>query len=409
MGSEVAGAGVSARSETAPSHEALLARVTALLPEIDARRAEADRIRDIPAETITALSQAGLMRVYQPARWGGYESDPRTFFAVQNAIAEICPSSAWVYGVLSVQALLIGSMDDRAQAEIWGQDDSALACSSFAPVGTAEPVEGGFRLSGRWSFSSGCTFAQWAMVGARITSAPPPDGPPSLNLFLISRSDFEIIDVWNAFGLRATGSNDLVAKDVFVPAHRHVVMDPGLQNVPSAIRPLPPLYRMPWLYLFTSVVSNFAVGAARGALKAFVEIARGRVSPMTGKAAKDDPATVQAVARLMAEIESAEAMYDRHIARFQDYVARDAVIPMHEALLYRTQLTSQLRKITAHLDDCLLLQGSRATDMGSRVTRTWLDLWAAQTHIGNDPTLPYTLLGSMSIAEETGGGGASKR
>jgi len=385
----------------APGREELLKRAALLAPAIASRQDEADRIRDIPAQTISELADAGLLRVFQPARWGGYECDPRTVYAIQNVIAEVCPSTAWVYGVLNVQSLLLGRLDERLQADVWGEDDGALVCSSFAPVGKAEPVEGGFRLRGRWSFSSGSSFANWALVGGQI-AGPPPAGPPVMTLFLIPRRDYDIQDVWNTFGLRGTGSNDLVASDIFVPSHRCVRMDPGLQNTTRAAQPGSPLYRMPWLYVFSGMISNFAIGAGRGALGAFIEVARTRVSPMTGKASKDDPAVAEAIARLAAEIERAQAMYDHHIARQSDYVARDEMIPLPEALLYRAQLTSELRQITALVDDLMLLQGSRATDMGSRVTRIWLDLCAARAHMGNDPTKAYNLLGSMLCSAPAG-------
>jgi 3-hydroxy-9,10-secoandrosta-1,3,5(10)-triene-9,17-dione monooxygenase len=385
-------------TSSTPSTEELLQRAESLLPAIAALRDEADRLRNMPAETMIALAQSGLMRVLQPKQWGGYECDPRTYFAVLSKIGEACPSTAWVYGVLCVQSLLLGRLDERIQAEVWGKDDGALICSSFAPAGSAEPVEGGFRLSGRWTFSSGSSFADWAMVGAQIAGAGPPAGPPVMNLFLIPRADYEIEDVWNTFGLRGTGSNDLVGKDIFVPADRHVRMDPGLVNLPRAASAKPPLYRFPWSYVFVSTISCFAVGAARAGLRDFVETAKTRVSAVTGKTSQDNPTASQAVGRMMIELEQAEAMYERHVERQMDYVARDAVIPLNEALLYRAQITSQLTRLTAQLDDLMWLQGSRAINLDSRLTRTWLDLSAARAHKGNDPTMFSTMLGGTALA-----------
>lgn len=384
-----------------PTPEDLLASVANLIPAIAARRDEADRMRDLSAETILELSGSGLFRVLQPARWGGFECDPRTVYALQNALAEVCPSTAWVYGVLSVQSFMVGRLEDRVQEEVWGQDATALICSSSAPVGKARATEGGFHLSGRWTFASGSTFADWALVGGKLVD-PAPDAKPQLNLFLIPKSDYAIKDVWNTFGLKGTGSNDLVADDIFVPAHRHIRVDPGLQNLTSATGPATALYRLPWNYMFASTVSNFAIGAARGALRAFVEVARNRVSPFTGKAAKDDPLVAQAVAHLASELVSAEAMFDRHVTRQFEYIARDEVMPMRETWLCRIQLTSQLRTISALLDQLVMLQGSRATDMASHVTRAWLDLAAARTHLANDPTSAATMLGGLLIGEGAG-------
>ncbi|WP_157219342.1 acyl-CoA dehydrogenase family protein [Flavisphingomonas formosensis] len=373
----------------------LAERLSPILPTVARLIPDAYAQRDLPAATIEALRRADLIRLFQPRRWGGFEADPRCFYALQNRIAEVCGSTAWVYGVLCVQAFVLALFDERAQADVWGEDPRALVCSSFAPVGSAVPAEGGYRLSGRWSFSSGSSHARWTMLGAKLSS---PASPPGLTLFLVPREDFEIRDVWHTFGLRGTGSNDIVAQDIFVPVHRSFTLDPGIQNRRSEDRPGSPLYRMPWLYLFASSISNWAVGAARGALASFLDVTRARVSPLSGKVAKEDPAAQQAAARLLAEIDTVEAMYDRHITMLQRHVSADTIVPLREAWLCRSQLTAALRNLAAKVDALMLLQGARAIELDSPVARAWLDLSAARAHIGNDPTIATTMLGAELIA-----------
>jgi 3-hydroxy-9,10-secoandrosta-1,3,5(10)-triene-9,17-dione monooxygenase len=380
-----------------PTPAELLARVQALAPRIAARAAEADRLRDIPRATIDELRDAGLFRLFQPANWGGLEMDPRVFFDIQNVIAESCASTAWVYGVLSVQSLVLALFDTRAQADVWGADDCALVSSSLLPAGKVVSVDGGFRLEGRWSFSSGSSFCQWAMLGAIVPEGS--DQAPGPRVFLVPRSDYEIVDVWHTFGLRGTGSNDLVVNDVFVPAYRTIKLDPGIVSVAREARPGAPLYRLPWLYLFAASVSNFAIGAGRGAVDAFLERARARISAMTGKASKEDPNAHMAAARLHAEIETVEAMYRRHIDAMMAKVDTDEPMTMAEGMLYRTQLTSALRGIASRVDDLMLLLGARAINLDSRFTRAWLDLSAARVHPGNDPNTPSALLGQGLLAE----------
>lgn len=379
-----------------PSRNELVERARALVPAIVARTDEADRIRDTPAQTIAEFQEYGLLRMFQPRRWGGLEADPRDLFAVQNVIAAACPSTAWVYGVLCVQSLVLALFHEEAQADVWGKDNRALVSSAFPPVGKAIADGDGYRISGRWTFASGCTHAQWSLLGARLP--PVGDAAPQARLFLVPRGDYEILDVWHTFGMRGTGSNDILVKDAFVPAHRMFQLDPGIQNVPLAERAMPPLYRLPWLYLFTSVISNLAIGTARGALDGFLRVTRDRVSPFTGKVAREDPVVQQTAARLLVEIDSTEAMYDRHIECLFGHVEADVPISMPEALLLRGQQTSALRRLAALVDELMLLQGSRAIELASPVTRAWLDLSAARAHIGNDPTLSYTTLGAMLIA-----------
>lgn len=382
-----------------PTPEELLARARELAPRIAERAAEADRTRDIPVETIDELRQAELFRLYQPAAWGGFEMDPRLFFDVQNIIAENCASTAWVYGVLTVQSLVLALFDTRAQADVWGDDERALVSSSFLPSGEVVPVDGGFRLSGRWSFSSGSSFSAWVLLGAIV-----PEGTgqePGLRLFLVPRSQYRILDVWHTFGLRGTGSNDIVAEDVFIPAYRTLKLDPGIVSVSREARPGAALYRLPWLYLFGASISNFAVGVGRGALEAFLERARVRVALMTGKASREDPAVQTAAARLRAEIESVEAMYRRHIAAMMVKVTADEPMSMAEGMLYRTELTSSLRGIAARVDDLMLLLGARGINLDSRFTRAWLDLAAARVHPGNDPNVSAATFGQTLLAELT--------
>ncbi|WP_156681263.1 acyl-CoA dehydrogenase family protein [Sphingomonas profundi] len=373
----------------------LRARARAIAPAIGARWDEAEALRDIPAASIAALREAGLTRLFQPQRWGGHEADPTTFFDVQNIVAAQCASTAWVLGVLNVQSLVLALFDDRAQAAVWGQDPAALVSSSFMPVGKVAAAAGGYTLSGRWSFSSGASHAGWALLGGRT---PHPDtGAAELRIFLVPRGDYAILDVWNPFGMRATGSNDIVANGIFVPEWRTRTLDPGLLNVLKIHRPGPALYRLPWLYLFSAGIANFAIGTARGALDAFLDRAASRVSAWSGQVSREDPATVAAAARLDAEIDLVEASFRRNVAILQDHVARDVVIGQGEAMRLRVQLTSSVRRLAALVDDFMMLLGARGIDRSSPVTRAWLDLCAARAHPGNDPAASLAGSGAAMI------------
>ena len=138
-----------------PTRETLIERARALIPALKARSEAAVAARCVPAETIREMHEAGFFRVLQPKRYGGYELDPQVFFEIQMTLAEGCMSTAWVYGVIGVHPFQLGLFDPKAQADVWGEDDATLVSSSYQPVGKVERVEGGFRLSGRWGFSSG--------------------------------------------------------------------------------------------------------------------------------------------------------------------------------------------------------------------------------------------------------------
>ena len=158
------------------------------------------------------------------------------FYDIQMTLAEGCMSTAWVYGVIAVHPFQLGLFDARAQQDVWGEDDSTIVSSSYQPVGKVERVDGGFRLSGRWGFSSGCDHCAWMFLGALI---PPlePGGPPEMRTFLLPRSDYQIVHDWTVFGLQATGSHGIIVDRAFVPEHRtHRAIDGFLCKNPGHAR-----------------------------------------------------------------------------------------------------------------------------------------------------------------------------
>jgi 3-hydroxy-9,10-secoandrosta-1,3,5(10)-triene-9,17-dione monooxygenase len=143
-------------SRTIPTPAEMVARARALIPVLRERAPKGERERRLPKETITDMQAAGLFKVLQPKRWGGYELDIHTYFNVQMALAEGDMSVAWVYGVVGVHPWFVALLNERGATEIWGRNNASLLCSSLMPSGTAKPVNGGFRISGRWKYASGC-------------------------------------------------------------------------------------------------------------------------------------------------------------------------------------------------------------------------------------------------------------
>lgn len=379
-----------------PATEELMRRARALVPAIAERVSETDLLRDVSVATVAEIRAASLFRLLQPAAWGGLELDPRIVLDIQNIFAEHCASTAWVYGVLSVQTFVLARFDPRAQAEVWHDEPDMLISSSFQPVGKVTIVEGGYRLSGRFTFSSGSSHCGWAILGGIV---PPGAGreQPEMRLFLVPRSDYWIDDVWHVIGLKGTGSNDIVVDDTFVPAHRSYQPDSGMQTLP-ATSGLPPLYRLPWLYLFTSMISNLGVGAGRGALNSFLDITRTRTVGFANMPAQENTAFLSAIGRTMSEIDMLDLVAKRNIASLIQYVETGAVVPLDEMLLYRSQLTGSMRRIAAMVDELMLLLGGRGLRADAPLARIWLDLNAARAHAGNDPTTTLLQLAREALA-----------
>src|SRR5213080_2483098 len=198
--------------------QAVVAGVTELLPVLRQRAQETEDARVVPAESVKSLAETGFFRLLQPKSAGGLEADPVTFFTAVRLIASACGSTGWVSSVVGVHPWQLALFPQQAQQEVWGEDNDTLVSSSYAPMGKLTPTEGGYELTGRWSFSSGCDHCSWVLLGALVIG---PEGKPvDFLTVLIPRSDYAIDDVWNVVGLCGTGSNDIVIEKKFVPAHR---------------------------------------------------------------------------------------------------------------------------------------------------------------------------------------------
>ncbi|MBY0510715.1 MAG: acyl-CoA dehydrogenase family protein [Rhodospirillaceae bacterium] len=383
-----------------PDAATLIARARAMIPALKARAAQAEADRKVPAETIAEMKEAGFFNVLKPRRWGGYEMDPQVFYEVQMALAEGCMSTAWVYGVVGVHPFELGLFPLKAQEDVWSKDDTVLMSSSYQPVGKVERVDGGFRLSGQWGFSSGSDHCQWVLLGSMI---PPtePGGPPDMRTFLLPRSDYKIIDNWHTFGLKGTGSQGILVENAFVPEHRtHKAIDGFLCKNPGQEVNDGDIFKLPWAQVFVRAVSTASIGAAQGALAAYLDIAAKRVSTNTGKATKADPFAQMAAAKAQVEINEMRTTLTHNFAAMMATIRSGGTISLHDRLMYRFQSSAVSSRCAEIIDQLVVLLGGRAIYLDSPIIRTWLDLNAARAHVANTPSLVGVPLGASYMGEE---------
>src|SRR6202043_3008082 len=202
-----------------PDLEELKSRVDAVRPQIEARAHATEKACRVPEENISALRAIGYFDIVKPALFGGYEHDFDVLVELNIELAKSCASTAWVAGLLAAHQWLIAGFPEQAQRDVWDESPDAVACGSYAPAAKATPADGGYRLSGRWSFASGCDNAQWSLCAALLPAATE-GGPLTPAFLLVPASDYGIDDTWNVVGLAGTGSKTLVLTDVFVPEHR---------------------------------------------------------------------------------------------------------------------------------------------------------------------------------------------
>ncbi|RJG19022.1 acyl-CoA dehydrogenase family protein [Massilia cavernae] len=361
----------------------LIESARALVPVLAARAAEAEKAGKVPVETIRDLQEAGLFRVLQPRRFGGYELDPRVFYQVQMTLAEGCMSTAWIYGVIGVHNWQLPLFPEQAQQDVWSGGTGTLIASTYMPTGKAEPVEGGYRFSGRWSFSSGVEHCQWIFLGGLL---PKQDGSGALEhtTFLLPAADFTIVHNWDVLGLRATGSHDIVVEDVFVPAHRtQRTNDHSDAGCPGRAHNSAPLYKIPFTQVFQRAVSGACIGALQGAIDDFRRRAAAHVGKHGGKTA-EDPNAQSAVSEAMMTVDALKLVLMRNIARVVECAVTGERMSVEDRLLQRAQ-SAQVPKVCAERVDALM-RASAASGMykTNPVERTLRDIYQSRGHIANN-------------------------
>ena len=243
-----------------------------LVPRILAARAEAEALRRVPSALAEELGAAGLLQMFLPRSMGGPELPPLTAFRAIEAVSRADGSIGWCTMIATVVSLFAGWLDTEVGRSIAGTPANLRLAGSLRSLGSARPVDGGYRVSGRWDFASGVHHANWLFCTCKIvdgdTPRLTPSGAPLTRSMWVPAAQARIEDTWSVVGLRGTGSHDFVIEDVFVPdSHTSSLADPPRQ--PGA------LYhpRMVFVTIFGANVAN-ALGIVRGALDAFADLAR---------------------------------------------------------------------------------------------------------------------------------------
>jgi 3-hydroxy-9,10-secoandrosta-1,3,5(10)-triene-9,17-dione monooxygenase len=378
--------------------EVLVQRARELAPVLAKRGKQADADRSLPAETIADMQAAGFFEVLKPKKYGGYEMDPQVFYDVQMALAEGCMSTAWVYGVVGVHNWQIALFDPKAAEDVWGGGDtSVLIASTYMPKGQVTPVEGGFKFSGRWGFSSGIDHCDWVFLGGLIFNE---GQPPEYRTFLLPKSDFEIVDTWHTMGLKATGSKDIVVKDVFVPEYRtHKASDGFMGTNPGRDTFTAPLYKLPFGQIFVRAVSTAAIGGLQGALNCFKDFGAVRVGNMGAKTSEQVPAQM-AVADTAVAIDEMKTTLKRNFGELMDAAKQGRMIDLNDRLLYRYQASLVVERCAKHAYQLHSACGGAGIFSDFPMIRYFMDILSARAHYANNPDIFGRNFGGVALGRE---------
>jgi len=378
-----------------------LDQMAALLPGIEARVDDTEQLRRIPDATIKELRDSGLMKALQPARWGGAELDPIVAYRAARMLGSVCGSTGWVYGILVVHPWHLALFPEQAQEEVWGDDDRELIASTYAPVGQVERVDGGFRLSGHWPWSSGTDHCKWVFLGGVEQGDPL---RPDMRAFLLPRSDYRIEDTWHAEGLRGTGTNDIVVEDAFVPEHRTLsYADTSALDCPGNRLNTAPIYRLPFGSVFPLTIHAAALGIAFGMLDAYRDSVAKRIKLAYGEAARDDPYSQIHLAQFSSTLDAAWLQLERNIGVLTERVKRGEALGTLERARLRHDQVYGLARVLEVADQCFSASGGNAIRRGHPLQRFWRDLHGARQHAINEYELGAVLYGKALLGLEIDG------
>lgn len=350
--------------------------------------------RRLPDELLRSLRAAGLMRAGAPATLGAAQAPPAVTLRCAETVARGDASAGWCVSIAATSSLLSAYLPVDGAAEIFGDAD-AVAAGVWAPRGTASPVDGGVRVSGRWPYCSGIMHSDYLFAGCVLeTTGSVESGKPVLRVVAIPTGELEIVDTWHTSGLRGTGSHDAVADDVFVPARRTLSLFGERLTVDA------PLYRFPLFGFFALSIAAAALGNARGAIDDLVELAAGKVGQDSRRTLAERPSTQAALAAAEASLRGARAFYYEvigdawHAAQNPEPVSVELKTALRLAATHAVRIGAEVARAMYDLG------GGSAIYEDSPLQRRFRDAHAATAHFQVNPA-SWELTGRLLLGLPT--------
>jgi alkylation response protein AidB-like acyl-CoA dehydrogenase len=365
----------------------IISAADALSPIARGAADRAERERRLPEEVVRGLIDAGIPNMLVPQAIGGGEVHPLTFLEVTERLAVADAAAAWCGMIAATSGLPSAYMDADSARELYGPDD--VAGGALAPRGAATPVEGGYQVSGRWPFNSGCEHCTLLMGGTMIAR----DSAHEFRLMLFPAGDAEILDTWSVSGLCGTGSHDIEVRDLFVPDARAVSLA-GPPTQPG------PLYVFPLFGLLAIGVAAVALGIARGAIDDLCTLAGAKTPTLSTRKLAERPSTQAAVASTEAALRAARAYLVEAIEDAWDAAVNAGRIELSQRALLRAASTHATRSSAEIVDRMYDAGGGTSIYTKSPLQRRFRDVHAATQHMVIAPAT-YELAGRVLLGLET--------
>jgi len=382
----------------APSSEELLTRIRDLQPLLAANAAQGEQDRRVVEESIGALTDAGLFKVAQPQRYGGYETSLRTMLEVSAAVAEADGGTAWIVALCNVCAWMVGLFPEQAQDDVWKDNPDAKISGVLSPTAETVKVDGGYRVTGRWYYNSGSWHADWAGVGIPITDD---NGQPvDQGMALIPRSDLDLEETWFVAGMKSSGSNCLIANDVFVPQHRVVSVPAAISGQYGTERTEEALYRSALAPVLTLVLAGPQLGLGRKALELVKSKASKPISYTFYTAQSDSVGFQLQLAEAAMMIDTAHL----HAYRAADDIDAAAASGQYLDMLTRARVRADtgwaVSNITKAIDLLLSAHGAGSFAEVNPLQRIWRDSATAARHALVAPAINSEIYGKALLGRD---------
>jgi alkylation response protein AidB-like acyl-CoA dehydrogenase len=364
-----------------PTAQELVERARGLIPLLRSRAFEADKARRVSNETFRSLVEAQLFQLLVPRRFGGFEHNFTGVVDIGIELAKGCGSTAWLYCLLCNHHWILAHYPLAAQQELYGTNNYAFFPQTVSGKGTAKPVEGGYRISGQWSFATGIDFSDWVSGTVSLDKDNPHPLDDRLN-FLARTSEVELVDTWFTSGMRATGSRDFIMKDVFVPSHRIVSQAEMLGNKSPGRQALPEYALMdaPYFTVLLSAVLGPLLGLTLRAIEDFTAYTKSRIGIGAINHASRSSTQIKlgyAQARYDAMYRVTRAIFDD----MQDAVIRGNKVSAEQRIRHRRDAAYVGDECTKIVDSLVSSAGSRGQHESSAFQQIQRDVHMIRTHI----------------------------
>ncbi|MGB7303983.1 MAG: acyl-CoA dehydrogenase family protein [Burkholderiaceae bacterium] len=303
-----------------------------VLPILESTSQISEEARSVAIEAVAAIRDAGLSRMLAPKRYGGHELPVSDHIRSCTTLAHGCAAASWVHMVCGAHTFVVGRFPVPCQDEVFGDSPDVLIPGTLAPQGRVRKVADGWELSGRWQFGSGIDHGPWLLVGAQAENEEGQQAAPPLHLVLPA-SDVTVNDTWHMLGMRGTGSKDLIADKVFVPAHRAMPTRELFRgDFPGEVAPM---YRLPVMGGLATMVAATVLGMSQKGFSHFVDVTRARLEAYSGQGKAGKPGIQMRTAESRGELELAEMLVGKNCALLDEAMLSPPPLP--------TEVTAQIR------------------------------------------------------------------